>query len=226
MKATSDQTISNKSKAFTLVELLVVISIIALLTGILLPALARVKKQAGAAVCLMNLRQWGTIASMYASNNDGKLWPWQYEETDPEINKDWAHYLRPYYMKEPKIRVCPMAKKPKNKDMTVITGSEKPFRPQKTDHQYEYLAWGIFTGNQHGNIGDYGSYGLNGWCAYSSTSEVFGKGDKDAKRLWKVIYVKGASNIPVFLDAASPLFSLWRRYLILLSLNCLTDPSV
>lgn len=191
-----------KTRAFTLIELLVVISIIALLMGVLMPALARVKKQAAAATCLMNLKQWGTITFLYTSDHDGKLWPWQFEDLDPDTNKDWAHYLRSYYMKEPKIRVCPMAKKPKNKDLTLITGSEDPFRPNRdTDSQYEYLAWGIFTSNIHGNIGDYGSYGLNGWCAYSTSNETFGKGDKDAKRLWKVIHVKGAANIPVFLDA-------------------------
>ena len=60
-----------KSAAFTLIELLVVIAIIALLMAILMPSLQRVKKQAKAVACQANLRQWGTIFSIYMDENDG-----------------------------------------------------------------------------------------------------------------------------------------------------------
>src|SRR5205085_170113 len=57
--------------AFTLVELLVVIGIIALLIGFLMPALTRAREQSKATVCLSNMRQIGLGVVMYANTNRG-----------------------------------------------------------------------------------------------------------------------------------------------------------
>ncbi|MHC4283708.1 MAG: type II secretion system protein, partial [Planctomycetota bacterium] len=56
-----------------MIELLVVISITALLMGILLPVLGKVRKQSKVIICQSNLRQWGLIFLMYADDNNAQM---------------------------------------------------------------------------------------------------------------------------------------------------------
>ena len=77
-----------KQSAFTLVELLVVIGVIALLISILLPALQRAKENANRVVCLSTLKQLGGALAMYTDDNKG-LYPYCAANLTPE---DWIYW--------------------------------------------------------------------------------------------------------------------------------------
>jgi len=86
--------------AFSLVELLVTISIIAILAALLLPALANAKSKAHQTECEGNLRQWGLAFRMYADDNQDFL-PrrGQGVQVLAQIDRpeDWFNALPPYF---------------------------------------------------------------------------------------------------------------------------------
>lgn len=83
-----------RTHSFTLIELLVVIAIIAILAGLLLPALGRSRALARRTACLSNLKQIGTAFVLYASEHNGHL-PLIIGGA-PNPHDLWYHALAPY----------------------------------------------------------------------------------------------------------------------------------
>lgn len=174
-----------KTRGFTLVELLVVISIIALLLSILMPSLNKARKQAKKVMCLSNLNQWSLVWQMYTNDNRGKLPDGWVADPTNEKNVYWTHVLMRYY-NNMKLRLCPEIK-----GFMVVNDVWAPSASNP------WVAWGKWPEDggataSYTEKGGYGSYGINNWVENHPSDPYH----------WKNVNVGGASNIPLFLECA------------------------
>lgn len=185
-------------KGFTLVELLVVISIIALLIGILLPSLSKALATAKATQCQSQMRQIMTACTMYAGESDGFM-PFCNSQTMEETTKVWTGpgWLYDFsktpdrdkaedvengalwpYLKTRKIYRCPVDKGPWDKvqNMTsytmnsVVRGFDKWVAPSVKLAKFNGSALLIWEGDETNKSGGTWNDGNNDPSVVNSPS--------------------------------------------------------
>lgn len=170
--------------AFTLIELLVVIAIIAVLMGILMPALSAVKRQAQGAVCQAQLKQWHLCYRLYTDDHEGRFPPF----FGGTVQTTFMESLRKYYNDINKMRTCPVASKV---SIDVPTGLQPESYFGKTLNAWQIDPTAQWLDDQDWGIG---SYGENSWIRGPSTRE-------DGKNWSSMLKVKRPGELPLLGDA-------------------------
>ena len=97
---------SRRPAAFTLVELLVVVSIIAVLIGLLLPAVQASRAAARRTQCASNLRQVGLAMGQFCDAHRGQF-PDTSHNQSGDVEQSWIYTVAPFMESVDAIRICP-----------------------------------------------------------------------------------------------------------------------
>ena len=181
-----------RSRAFTLVELLVVIGIIAILLAVLMPALGRARASARATVCLSNLRQVALAWHTYAADNRGyNVQGWH--STGGWVSgrgADWSVMISPYLGVSDAVLRCPDGPVPDgNPGVGYHWGTA-------SSGYFMDLSGPYFIEPER--MRDHASYGINNWLEDMTR---FFPATEAEKVFVKVSDARPGSDVPMIADA-------------------------
>jgi prepilin-type N-terminal cleavage/methylation domain-containing protein/prepilin-type processing-associated H-X9-DG protein len=225
MSRPSDNARSRARPAFTLVELLVVIGIIALLIGILLPALSKARESANTLKCLANMRSIVQGCQLYTSENKGCIIPFQWQTakvSDPnnlDGDEAWPNILVNFgYCTAPdstnkgaqtnSVFYCPSGREDMA-DVTVLINGNGNVPVDRRDDRasFDIRYKSVSTGT---SVDCW--YGMNGDIAFDGSVDKGSPGRRiplmssgtmlpwDLRQLIKINSVKRASDMVFFYD--------------------------
>jgi prepilin-type N-terminal cleavage/methylation domain-containing protein/prepilin-type processing-associated H-X9-DG protein len=115
---------ANRHSGFTLLELLVTVSLISLLAAILLPAVLQARAMTRRTVCISNLKQWAVAVRLYADAHHGRL-PYRGQGVQPttrfDAMDDWINAIPQFAESAPYLDLVTAQQKPKAGDASIWT---------------------------------------------------------------------------------------------------------
>ncbi len=195
-----------KIKAFTLVELLVVISIIALLLAVLMPALGKTRDQARSILCASNLKTIGMADIMYSQESDGWHLPAYYHDSP----RDPDGYQRLWFQNPLFVMLADLKGRHNEEDQYIFEEEAITDTPQLKDFKCPYDKRTVENGGLHlegGWLVQGSSYAMNmeslrpmggGWRSNKVYALKTDQVVKPAEKIhfmdgqWFVVYIQGA----------------------------------